>query len=122
MNTELTMGVTIFIAAFAWFTCVSWYTIRARFWKTAYGINTWLVSFTITIALLRLCGLVLYDDFAQWGGSYWIGLLTYFLLAIGGFQRLYLIDKAQREGEAQEKQEKQAVQDKQLVQPFITQK
>lgn len=97
--TAAVLGISILFAAVAWLTCVTWYSITAKWWHNAYGINTWMVSFTITVALTRLAVLVLAPDFLSPLVSSWIGISTYVLLAIAGFQRLYLIDKAQREGE-----------------------
>lgn len=93
------IGIGIFFAAIAWLGCVGWYSIRAKWWRNIYGINTWMVSFTIAVALTRLAIVTLYPHLYDTMVSDIVGLTTYVLLAIAGFQRTYLIEKAQQEGE-----------------------
>lgn len=100
---DFILGLTIFTAALAWNACVIWYSLRAKWWKNIYGINTWLVSFIISIALDRLCVLVLFPEVNGYTST-WIGIFTYVGLAVTGFQRTYLLEKAQREGEREGKQ------------------
>jgi hypothetical protein len=94
------IGAGIFMAAVAWLGCVGWYSIRAKWWRNVYGINTWLVSFTIAVAMIRLAVVTLYPHLYDTQVSDLVGLSTYLLLAFAGFQRTYLIEKAQQEGEA----------------------
>lgn len=99
IDKDIILGWCILIAFAAWLATLTWYMIRAKWWKSAYGINTWLVSFTITVALLRLSILVLAPGYLSHELSDNVGIFTYVLLAIGGVQRLYLLELAQREGE-----------------------
>lgn len=96
---EQILGLAIYTAAIMWTVMVVWYSIRARWWKGEYGINTWLVSFTIAVALDRLAIIVLFDNLLPPVLSFYIGMTTYILLAVTGVHRLYLLEKAQREGE-----------------------
>lgn len=96
---EQVLGLAIYSAAAVWTVMVIWYSVRAKWWKGEYGINTWLVSFIIAVALDRLALLILFEGFLPPLLSYYIGFSTYFILAGAGVQRLYLLEKAQREGE-----------------------
>lgn len=96
---QLILGLAIFVAGIAWFSCWLWYTITAKWWRTPYGVNTWVVTLTVAVALFRLMILVLFPDTQGTMYMYIVGLATYVALFFTGFQRLYLIRKAQKEGE-----------------------
>lgn len=98
MTDALLFGAVL-LATFAWSATTIWYSVRAKWWRNEYGINTWAVSFIISFTMVRLCVLIAYPGLQDHAVNTWIGVCTYVALAISGAHRLYLLEKAQREGE-----------------------
>ncbi len=85
---------TIWAACAVWLTFITWYTLRARWWKSDIGRNTFGVSACVFLILLRL-GLLRITEFPD---SDSVGVLFYSLLAFFGAQRLWFMERAQRNG------------------------
>ena len=81
-------------SALAWFGFIAWYSIRAKWWKTPIGRNTFGVSAVLCIVLLRIAVLLWFPDLKQ---SKTIGAIIYTGAAILGAQRIVFVEKAQRE-------------------------
>lgn len=91
------IGVALVLAAAAWAAFSLWYMIRARWWKSAYGINTLAVSTVLAIAFTRLAMLTCWPQIRA--DLEWTGLSVYVLIAALGIHRFFLLEKAQAEGE-----------------------
>lgn len=95
---NLWLAIPTFAAAASWIVVVVWYSVRAKWWKTFIGQNTWAISFIIMLALIRLSiiHLTLSSSVRADVGSTVFGFLIYFGLAYVGIQRVYLIEESQR--------------------------
>lgn len=96
------VAVPTFFATLSWVTVVVIYQTRAKWWKSAVGINTMGISLTLSLVLLRLALLQLGVVFDAWGNIAF-GIGAYLALGVFGAQRVYLINEAQKEVIANQK-------------------
>lgn len=93
MGDALTISATF--AAATWVLWTIWYTVRARWWKTGIGFNTFLVSAVLAVVLSRIAWARLDIGFKE---QAWIGTTVYVLAGLAAIARYLLFKKAQREG------------------------
>lgn len=86
--------VSVVVAAAVWLTFIVWYSVRARWWKTPYGRNTFWVSTVLFWVLARIAAVRLIPDFPE---HEILGALVYILAAVVGVWRTVLMEGAQRE-------------------------
>lgn len=96
----MVLSIAVSIAAVAWTAFVIYYTIRAKWWKNAYGRNTMLVSAVLAVILLRISILRWWPHLAQHD---WVGVLVYSGAAIAAVRRFLFVEHAQREAVAAKK-------------------
>ena len=88
----LTIAITV--AWIVWSAFLVWYSIRAKWWKSAIGRNTFGVSLILTVILFRAAALRWFPELAQ--SEVW-GVLIYTIAAGFGVQRILFVEDAQRE-------------------------
>lgn len=88
----LTIAITVAWAV--WFSMLVWYSIRAKWWKSSIGRNTFGVSLILMVILLRLAVIRWFPEHVQ--HDFW-GVLIYSVAAAFGVQRIVFVEKAQRE-------------------------
>lgn len=93
---ETALNIAQFFAALMWTSFTVWYMIRAKWWKSAFGWNTMLVSATITVLLVRLTVLTYNPNFKM--DLLFFGTVLYTLFGVTGAHRLFLLERAQRSG------------------------
>lgn len=88
------MTLVVTLAALAWLTFVVWYTVRAKWWKSPVGRNTFGVSAVLFIILLRIAVIRWWPHLQQHDIA---GTLVYSVAFVFGVQRIWFMEKAQRE-------------------------
>lgn len=88
----MTLAVTL--AALAWLTFIVWYSIRAKWWKNPVGRNTFGVSTVLFVILARITLLRWFPHLQQHDIP---GIIVYSVAALFGVQRIWFMEKAQRE-------------------------
>lgn len=94
MNMALALTISVWFAAIVWFLWLVWYTVRAKWWKTSIGSNTFLVSATLFLVLGRIAWARVDTDFKE---AAWIGVAVYTIAGFAGIWRYWLFRKAQKE-------------------------
>lgn len=89
------VAIPTFLATLSWLSVVVIYQTRAKWWRSAVGVNTMGISLTLTLVLLRLTLLHLGVVFDAWGNIAF-GMGAFLTLGAFGVQRAYLINKAQK--------------------------
>lgn len=84
----------IVIAAVTWTGASLWYGLKARWWKSAEGVNAWLTMMSVALLLVRRAVIIVDPTFREYD---WVGALVYSGVVLTGAHRWYLIEKAQRE-------------------------
>lgn len=95
------IAIPTFAATLAWISVVTWYWIRAKWWKAPVGRNTMGISMFIALVLARLSYMHL-DDVPPAPvstASTLFGVFVYLGLTVAGLHRLYLIEDSQRKME-----------------------
>ena len=78
----------------AWGLFCIWYTIRAKWWKTAFGHNIFGASFVLFLVLLRGLLARVVDDYED---IEWISGIVLLAATAYGLQRIIQMERAQRE-------------------------
>lgn len=94
---NLMVAIPTFIAALSWISVVIWYHTRAKWWKNVIGRNTMLVSAVIAWVFIRLSFRHIFPEMTWTYET--SGMITYLVASYAGLRRVYLIERAQREGD-----------------------
>lgn len=81
------------VAFLAWAAFVTWYSIRARWWRSPEGRNVWGVGLALAIALGMIVAAYTWPDYAA---RPYVVLTVYVGLAALGIQRTIQLERAQR--------------------------
>lgn len=91
------LTLTITAATLSWFSFIVWYSIRAKWWKSLLGRNTFAVSLVLFAILLRLTVLRWWPTAHE--HDFW-GIVIYVLATLLAIQRIWFVEKSQREANA----------------------
>lgn len=91
----LTIAITLALAS--WVAFLGWYSLRAKWWRSPVGRNTFNVSLVLMVILLRLAVLRWFPTHHQ--HDIW-GILIYLWAAVLGGQRIRFVERAQRDAAA----------------------
>jgi hypothetical protein len=82
------------LAGVSWLVFLVWYTVRAKWWTNCVGQNTMLVSFVVFLLILNSYLLYTYEWFTVHPVP---STFVYLLTTSAAIQRIYLMERAQRE-------------------------
>jgi hypothetical protein len=88
------LNIVITISFATWLGFITWYSIRAKWWKSSVGRNTFAVSLMLTVLLLRATILRWFPAHVQ--HDFW-GIIIYAFVTALGIQRIRFVEYAQRE-------------------------
>lgn len=93
MSLDHFLDWTVLCTSVVWGLFLVWYTLRAKWWKTLVGRNTFGVSAVLFVILVRATLLRWNDDFVDVAG-----IIIYVAAGLFGIQRIIAMESAQRSG------------------------
>lgn len=85
--------ILVYTACASWLVCLTWYSVRAKWWRWREGRNIWGVALALTAVLALIAAQRIWPDY--WLRP-WLQVIVYGALTILAIQRTVQIELAQR--------------------------
>ncbi len=87
------LTISVVLAALSWGVFLAWFSLRAKWWKSQIGRNTFGVSAVLFAVLLRIALVRVWPEFTDWTP---LGVVIYLAAAAFAIQRIVFMERAQR--------------------------